>query len=82
MHFSQLKKNVFEGSYLDFEMSIKAQIEGLEVNFHNVFWKKYYFIFYVEEESSEESFKKIKKQKKTIILLIRVIFAKSTAKSS
>ena len=38
--FFQLKQNVFEESYFNFKMSheesMKAQIEGLEVNSHDV----------------------------------------------
>ena len=44
----------------------KPQIEGLEVNFHNVS-KKVLFIYGVDEESFE-------KMRKKLILLIRVIF--------
>ena len=46
MQFSQLKQNVSkESSWLRnvLEQSIKAQMEGLEDNFHNFVWKKCYF---------------------------------------
>ena len=67
--FFQLKQNVWRVmSWLRnvLEQSITAQIESLEVSFHNVSWKNCYFYLALRKKS-------LKIRKKSI-LLIREIF--------